>query len=75
MKSQSKHILDWLKTHEGITAIEALREFGCFRLAARVYDLRAKGHKIKSMKAHTKAGAEIAFYTMKNVTEVRLGWY
>ena len=30
-----------------ITGIEALRECGCFRLAARVYELRDRGHKVE----------------------------
>ena len=33
---------------EGITAIDALNEAGCFRLAARISDLRALGYRIDS---------------------------
>ncbi len=73
--TQAAQILNWMQTHEGITAIEALREFGCFRLAARIFDLRKAGNRIKSMKAYTKNGSEIAFYTIKNVKDVRLGDY
>ena len=32
---------------EGITPLDALYDVGCMRLAARIYDLRAKGHPIK----------------------------
>lgn len=43
--SQEIKILDHL-SKKPITALEALQEYGCFRLAARINDLRGKGHKI-----------------------------
>lgn len=46
-KSQKQHILEWLQAGNPITALEALVMFGCFRLAARICDLRAEGHPIK----------------------------
>ena len=48
--SQEKQILSDLKLGRKITPMYALNKFGCFRLAARVYDLRMKGHPIE---AHT----------------------
>lgn len=45
MKTQSESILHYLKSNT-ITAIEALNLFGCFRLAARIADLRDEGHMI-----------------------------
>jgi hypothetical protein len=48
LKSQNERILDYLKQGRPITAIEALRMFDCFRLAARVKDLKDQGHNIKS---------------------------
>lgn len=44
--SQCTKILDWLKAGKTITAIGALDEFGCNRLAARIADLRRTGHDI-----------------------------
>lgn len=44
--SQCKDILRHLETHRGITAIVALDRYGCFRLAARISDLRAQGYQI-----------------------------
>ncbi|HRZ15760.1 MAG TPA: helix-turn-helix domain-containing protein [Candidatus Omnitrophota bacterium] len=38
--SQNRAILQYLKTHKGITALQALKRFGCFRLSARIWDLR-----------------------------------
>lgn len=46
MKKDCQRILEHLKTHGALTSLEALRlGFGA-RLAARIYDLRAAGHKI-----------------------------
>lgn len=46
METQNKLILKYLQEHKRITPLDALREFGCFRLAARIYDLRSAGHSI-----------------------------
>ncbi len=46
MKSQNLEILSWLKKGRSITALEALRLFGCMRLAARIHDLKESGNKI-----------------------------
>ena len=46
MKSQNKKILALLKAGKSITALEALNEVGCLRLAARIYDLRCIGFDI-----------------------------
>lgn len=45
--SQTQAILDHMKRGESITPMDALRLYGCFRLAARVADLRESGHNIE----------------------------
>lgn len=40
MKSQTQQILEALKNGETLTPLGALNRFGCFRLGARVYELR-----------------------------------
>ena len=47
-ESQNKRILERLSLGRTITSLEALLLFGCFRLAARISDIRSKGHTIKS---------------------------
>jgi len=47
--TQAEQILDWLRQGRHITALEALREFGCFRLAARINELRNAGVDIRSV--------------------------
>ena len=41
-KSQEQQVLRRLLAGESLTALEALRSFGVFRLAARVFRLRQK---------------------------------
>lgn len=46
-QSQAQRVLDYLKTYHTITQADAMREFGCARLASRICDLRALGHEIQ----------------------------
>lgn len=46
-ETQNAQILAHLKAGHSITPIEALTEYGCFRLGARIYDLRGDGHAIE----------------------------
>lgn len=45
-QKHSVQILEHLKRHRSITPMDALNLFGCYRLAARIYDLRDAGHEI-----------------------------
>lgn len=45
--TQNDKILDYLQHHKrGITPMDALKKFGCFRLSARIADLKEAGHNI-----------------------------
>ena len=46
--SQKKQILAYMKEGNRITPIEALNLFGCFRLPARIADIKADGISVKS---------------------------
>ncbi len=48
MQSQNKQILAHLKKGNKITPLQALNKFDCFRLAARMANLKDAGHKIDS---------------------------
>lgn len=49
MKPSSAAVLRLLEHHpDGLTPLMALEEARCFRLAARVSDLRADGYRIRS---------------------------
>lgn len=46
--SQEERIKNHLIMWHTLTAIEALNLFGCFRLSARIYDLRQSGFEVES---------------------------
>jgi len=46
MKTQNEEILAYLETGKPLTATSAIRAFRCYRLAARICDLRNAGHRI-----------------------------
>ena len=58
--SQASRILSHLKRRP-ITPLQALDLYGCMRLAARVADLRGRGHKIITEPLEIK-GKRIARY-------------
>lgn len=60
--SQTDTILKALRRGP-ITPLEALERFGCFRLAARVRDLREQGHTIvtETVKSNGKSFARYRF--------------
>ena len=44
--SDKARVLHHLREHGSITPLEALHEFGCMRLGARIWDLRHEGYDI-----------------------------
>jgi len=46
--SHAAQILSYLQEGGLLTPIEALNNFGCFRLAARISDLRNEGYDIRT---------------------------
>jgi hypothetical protein len=46
-KTQCDRVLKWLE-HKPITPLEAWAELGVYRLGARIWDLRDRGHEIVS---------------------------
>ena len=45
-KSQKENILEYLKRGNKITPLEALYQFGSFRLSAVIFELRQEGYNI-----------------------------
>ena len=60
--SQSTQLISHMKEHGSITGLQALKLYGCMRLAARVYDLRMKGHRIETQRWRTRSGKYVARY-------------
>lgn len=67
--SQTDLILDHLQAGKPITPLQALRLWGCFRLAARIADLRERGYEIASERVETQHGKRVAMYRL-----MRKGW-
>ena len=63
-ESQNAKILNWLENGNKITALEALRMFGCFRLASRIHDLRERGHNIYKEMIIQPNGKRVAEYSL-----------
>jgi hypothetical protein len=62
--TQEQQILAALKAGRRITSIDALRDFSCFRLGARIYDLKQSGHSITKTMVETDGGAHVARYSL-----------
>lgn len=52
--TQCDMILDYMMRYGSITPLDALREFGCMRLAARIADLEMRGFAIKHIPSSTQ---------------------
>lgn len=48
MQTQCERLLEHLQKHGSINPMQAWRKLGIYRLGARVFDLRQRGHKIGS---------------------------
>ena len=63
--SQNKQIADYLNKGKKLTTLDALNKFGCFRLAARIADLRASGMNIVTNKLKLDNTRQVAQYSIK----------
>ena len=61
--SQNDMILYHLEEKGGITAAEAQSEYGIYRLAARIADLRKQGYPIRRdmVTSNNRAGKKVTF--------------
>ena len=65
MDTQNKMILHHLRTQRRITPMHALEFYGCFRLAARIHDLKELGHHIETkMVVDERTGTRFGEYTL-----------
>lgn len=62
-RTQNDMIREALEAGRTITALEALDEFGCFRLASRIADIKKTGFPIHRGWYTTKSGKQIAAYS------------
>lgn len=63
-KSQNEEILRHLQSGRSLSPLEALESYGSFRLGARVYDLKQRGHQIETVIVK-KNGKRFATYKLR----------
>jgi len=54
MKTQIERISEYMDWFGHITPLEAMKDLGCMRLAARICDMKRMGYKIKSERVKDK---------------------
>jgi hypothetical protein len=54
-----------MKEHGPLASIDALRLFGCWRLAARIYELRKRGYVIRTETVVTKDKVFAKYHLLK----------
>lgn len=69
MNRQNQMILNHLKSRGQITPLEALNKYGCFRLAARIFDLKAAGNNIGKIMIDVGQDRRVASYYLIGETK------
>ena len=62
--TQCNQVLDHLKNHEYLTPFQAFVSYRITRLAARIFELKQKGHKIKAEVLKDNSGTRYARYSL-----------
>lgn len=63
-ESQKRQILAWLQSGKSITPLEALAEFNCMRLQARIHEIEMMGFKIARDWFVTPSGKKVRQYKL-----------
>lgn len=63
-QSQNKQILAYLEAGNSLTAMDALRLFGCFRLTSRIHDLTQRGVAILRRYITVDSGKRVMEYRL-----------
>lgn len=62
--TQNAQVLAWLKQGKTLTPLDALTHFDCFRLSARIYELKEQGWPIECDRRTTWSGKVVGHYTL-----------
>ena len=65
---QTQRVYEFMKAHGGISQRDAVA-FGCYRLSARIHDLRADGHVIKSVNKSFRGEYGSGHYAVYSLVE------
>lgn len=66
METQTKKIKAHLESGKTITAIDALLNYNCFRLSARIKDLKDLGYPVDKTMIQLESGKYVAQYFKVN---------
>jgi hypothetical protein len=69
IEAQNKQIFNWLKDQNRVNQLMAYDQFGCTRLAARIYDLKQMGHTIGKYTVVTPNKKRYAEYYLQKESE------
>ena len=73
-KNQADRVLQYIRDFGSITPLEAVSDLGCYRLSARIFDLRRSGYVIDSEEITVKnrygQRCTVARYTERHVEDV-----
>lgn len=58
METQNAQIKAYLQSGKSLTALDALHQFGCFRLGARIHNLKSEGMNIESKMVEKTSGGK-----------------
>jgi hypothetical protein len=64
MNSQCNLVLNHLQRGRSLTPAAAMHLFDIYRLAARVHDLKRRGHRIRSQRIRLSSGSYVAQYSL-----------
>ena len=70
IETQNRQILEWLKNGNRVNQLMSYDQFGCTRLAARIYDLKQMGHTIGKYTIVTPNKKQYAEYYLEKEREV-----
>ena len=68
-QTQTKRILAHMLNGGRITSMEALSNYGCFRLAARIADIRGLGYDVQSKFVSTSTAKKVKQYWLATSTQ------
>lgn len=64
MSPQCQLILDHLRRGNGITTLQAMRDFGCCRLSERIREIEREGWVILHNPIRTESGKRVMRYSL-----------
>ena len=71
--SHATEVIDYIREHGSITTKQAMEDLGCYRLSARIYDIRAIGIDVQkemvTVQNRHGQNCRVARYTIPNPPE------